>query len=369
MISTNEHLHKSILFGMLLTAQLSVTVHVHLFAQPIYSASDYRFKHYDMSDGLASEHARDIVQDSLGFIWVLHNNGLSRYDGYTFKIYTYDPNDRMSMGPPLDGFLELDRSGSLWVVSNQGYQPDLQVTMTKYDRARDAFVKYYPNLQGAIGRAPCFDKNNRTIWIGSRGRGLFSFDILTGETTNYFNMFRDSVVNLERHSPMEQRNAIWEISDRDSILLLATWRGLWQFDKKTKVFSYAKCHPADSSLFHNAAVLSIIESRYNDDLCFEIFDLGLIRARHDLSEKGEILVKGLPGPRWRGLKRDKQGIFWQTINEGLFSFDPEDGSLDTIKSNLEDAYSLRSNSLTGLTIDRDQNIWIATMDRGISKLP
>ena len=344
-------------------------IQTQLIAQPVFSSSDYRFQHYDMSDGLASDHAREIVQDSLGFIWILHHNGLSRYDGHTFKVYTYDPNDRMSMGPPVDGFLELDHSGNLWIISNQGYQPDFQYILTKYDREKDGFVKYYPDMQGAMGRSVCFDKNNMTVWIGTWGRGLYSFDFSTGETKAYLNMFRDSVVNLERHSPMEQRNAIWGISDRDSVLLLATWRGFWQFDKATKVFSYAKCHPADSLFFHNAPVVSIIESKYNDDLFFEINDVGLFRVRHDLSEKATNLLKEL---NWgyRRFKQDNYGILWLTdINEGLYRFDPKDGSLVTIKSNVEDPYSLRSNALTGFTIDRDQNLWITTMDRGISKLP
>ena len=89
---------------------------VHVMAQPVYSSSEYRFQHYDMSDGLASENAREIVQDSLGFLWILHANGLSRYDGYTFKFYKHDPNDELGPGPPLDGFLELDKSGNLWFL-------------------------------------------------------------------------------------------------------------------------------------------------------------------------------------------------------------------------------------------------------------
>jgi len=90
-----------------------------LYAQPICTSSDYRFQHFDMNDGLASESAMGITQDSLGFLWILHDNGLSRYDGYSFKVYRHNPNDSLGPGPPLYGFLELDHHGNLWMVSNQ----------------------------------------------------------------------------------------------------------------------------------------------------------------------------------------------------------------------------------------------------------
>jgi len=90
-----------------------------LYAQPICTSSDYRFQHFDMNDGLASESAMGITQDSLGFLWILHDNGLSRYDGYSFKVYKHNPNDSLGPGPPLDGFLEHDHHGNLWMVSNQ----------------------------------------------------------------------------------------------------------------------------------------------------------------------------------------------------------------------------------------------------------
>jgi len=339
-------------------------------AQPVYSPSDYRFQHYDMSDGLASENAQEIVQDSLGYLWILHANGLSRYDGYTFKFYKHDPSDELGPGPPLDGHLELDRSGNLWLISFQALNPDRQVIITKYDRKKDSFIKYYPDMKGAIGQRPYFDKDNTTVWIGSRGRGLYRFDMQTGETKVYLNMAGDSVIDLTRDTPMEQRNAIFAMSDRDSILLLATWKGLWQFDKATKKFSHPKCHPADSSMLYNEPIHSILEwPEYNTDLCFVIYNRGLIKSNRDLSEKATTLFVGLSGTRDRSFLRDKYGVFWLTdINKGLFRYDPKDGSLVNLKLDPSDPYSLRSNRLTGFTIDRDQNLWVATQDRGISKL-
>ena len=158
-------------YTLFATFGICCAIQAHLIAQPVYSPSDYRFQHYDMSDGLASESAKEIVQDSLGFLWILHDNGLSRYDGYTFKVYRHDPNDEQGPGPPLDGFLELDKSGNLWLLSHQGLQPGWKAILTKYDRKKDGFIKYYPDLKGVGVHGVSFDKNGTTLWLAGLGTG------------------------------------------------------------------------------------------------------------------------------------------------------------------------------------------------------
>jgi len=41
-----------------------------------------------IEDGLSSRQVYDIVEDKNGFIWLATNNGLNRYDGKSFKLYT-----------------------------------------------------------------------------------------------------------------------------------------------------------------------------------------------------------------------------------------------------------------------------------------
>ena len=57
---------------------------VHTFvvnAQRIFSTS------YTMDDGLAANRVYSILQDSCGFMWFGTDDGLSRFDGITFKNY------------------------------------------------------------------------------------------------------------------------------------------------------------------------------------------------------------------------------------------------------------------------------------------
>ena len=66
-----------------------------LLSTTAYTQSHYRFQHYGRKDGLANDYAAAIAQDSIGYIWVQYYGGLSRFDGYNFKIYKYDPKNAL----------------------------------------------------------------------------------------------------------------------------------------------------------------------------------------------------------------------------------------------------------------------------------
>ena len=74
-----------------------------------------RFDHLSVEDGLSHSRVTSIVQDRLGFIWLATQEGLSRYDGYGFKVYRHDPDDPGSLADSEAEALLLDRQGELWV--------------------------------------------------------------------------------------------------------------------------------------------------------------------------------------------------------------------------------------------------------------
>ena len=53
----------------------------------------YRHVHYDDHNGMSQWHSTKILQDNRGFMWFATWNGLNRYDGYEFSIFTSLPGD------------------------------------------------------------------------------------------------------------------------------------------------------------------------------------------------------------------------------------------------------------------------------------
>ncbi|MES2774430.1 MAG: ATP-binding protein [Bacteroidota bacterium] len=67
------------------------------------------------AQGLSQGMIFDLLQDKEGFIWVATKNGLNRYDGYNFKVFTNDPYNASTLsGNTLMKLFE-DSKGRIWV--------------------------------------------------------------------------------------------------------------------------------------------------------------------------------------------------------------------------------------------------------------
>ena len=71
-------------------------------------------QHYGVDDGLAGSSVHRAFQDSKGFMWLMTNRGLSRFDGSRFQNFTMadglPQNDIFSMGE--------DRHQRLWIYTS-----------------------------------------------------------------------------------------------------------------------------------------------------------------------------------------------------------------------------------------------------------
>ena len=55
------------------------------------------FEQITASDGLSQGMIFDLIQDKKGFLWFATNDGLNRYDGYNFKVFTHDGKQPFSI--------------------------------------------------------------------------------------------------------------------------------------------------------------------------------------------------------------------------------------------------------------------------------
>ncbi|GAB3708549.1 two-component regulator propeller domain-containing protein [Spirosoma flavus] len=74
-----------------------------------------------ISDGLSQGMIFGVEQDQKGFVWVATKDGLNRYDGHNFVVFTHDPYNEYSISDDACSALLVDRRGRLWVGTlNQG---------------------------------------------------------------------------------------------------------------------------------------------------------------------------------------------------------------------------------------------------------
>ncbi|MBD2703548.1 response regulator [Spirosoma sp. BT702] len=74
-----------------------------------------------ISEGLSQGMIYDLKQDQKGFIWAATKDGLNRYDGYNFTVFTHDAYNKYSISSNACSTLLVDRRGRLWIGTlNQG---------------------------------------------------------------------------------------------------------------------------------------------------------------------------------------------------------------------------------------------------------
>jgi ligand-binding sensor domain-containing protein len=326
------------------------------FAQPAY-----RFQHFTSKDGLADNFVFSIEQDSLGFMWFQYWGGLTRYDGYNFKIYKRDKDNPRTA--TLDfglGRMALDHRKKLWISKHQFPQRPPFVA-AKYNYHTDGFIKYSVDL-GNVVIAPT-NEDESVLWLGAFfGKGLFSVTD-DDSISNYVNW-------AESHMDTLARNSIFYIKDNNSSLMLATTKGLWNFDKTKKVFSRPKCNPKDSSLLYNTWFSHMVEKGnqfwgVETTMEYNGAPSAIVKLSPDLSI---IDRKELVGYNISSIDFDQNGVAWiGTWTNGLFRYDYKDGSLIHITNVPDDPYSLTTNTINDVCVDQNQNVWIATHN-GVSKL-
>ncbi|HET90789.1 MAG TPA: hypothetical protein ENN99_08645, partial [Chloroflexi bacterium] len=169
-----------------------------------------RFTHLSIEDGLSHGMVLRIVQDDLGFMWFGTGNGLNRYDGHTFKIYKYDPDDPHSLQSNSIWALYADRSGTLWVGTEGG-------GLNQFDRDTDRFIHYLndphdPHSLSHNGVTVIYEDRDGLLWVGTAAGGLNRFDRGTGQFTQYrhdpadpHSLSNDGVISLLQ----DQEGALW----------------------------------------------------------------------------------------------------------------------------------------------------------------
>ena len=126
---------KRILLGALLS----------IFGMVSYAqVPEIKFDYIGIKDGLPETTNKAIKQDAYGYIWIGTQNGLVRYDGYTYKVYQLGSADLNKIANTVVFSIFEDKAKNLWVSTyNNG--------VFKYNRNTDTFKQFQlPEAYGTV---------------------------------------------------------------------------------------------------------------------------------------------------------------------------------------------------------------------------
>jgi ligand-binding sensor domain-containing protein len=97
-------------------------------------AQSITFNHLTVEDGLSNNKVNTITQDKTGFIWFGTEDGLSRFDGYNFKLYRHNPSDSNTLSNNSIWAILEDRQGNIWIGTKDGNVNIFNPISEKFDQ-------------------------------------------------------------------------------------------------------------------------------------------------------------------------------------------------------------------------------------------
>lgn len=276
------------------------------------AAQQLPLKSYATADGLAHNGVNRIVKDSRGFLWFCTEEGLSRFDGYTFTNYGVEhglPHRNVS------DFLET-RAGELWVATYGG------------------LVSFNP--QGA--------PVNRVVYANEGATPAPMFTVIVPADEDRYARAATSLLEC-----------------RDGSIRIGTMKRLYRLDRRDGSF---ELHPLDiGGVGENPKqvhILDLLEDRHGS-MWIASFN-GLFRLWPDGRAEHYTKRDGLPDDNIHDLLEDRQGRLWAATRlGGFFRFAADGRHAPPV---VAEAY----NQQNGLTTDwvfqlyetSDRRFWMAT---------
>lgn len=126
-----------------------------------------RFDRFTIEDGLSQNTIFSIIKGRNGFFWFGTEDGLNRFDGYTFKVYRHNPDDPSSLSTNWIQTIYEDSSGYIWAGTDGG-------GLNRFDSSTGLAVRFIPQPQdpGSIAGSIVWaivEGDANELWVGTDG--------------------------------------------------------------------------------------------------------------------------------------------------------------------------------------------------------
>ena len=312
--------------------------------------SEYPFIHINSSNSVLSyDDCRVIFQDTRGFMWFGTYKGLNRYDGKRFTVY--DRDDLCGISDFIHT-IEEDNAGDLWIGTDSGllfydYEADIFHVFDKVSDKGTAIHNKVNHIQ----------KDSRgVIWVAVNGQGLFSYNPVTREFSNFF--VQDGRMTL----PTNIRT--FEPDHHGGLWISLYYGGMYHIDSSmaelVPVSDYGDVKLSTDNV--EGIVLSPVE---NDVIYFSSVNNGLCRMNIRNGHIDRLITipeKSLPN----GLFCHRDRTLWMSTTNGLYRYDLSSGTYTRINSDINDRFSISHDYVFSVYLDQDDGLWVSTKYNGIN---
>lgn len=288
---------------------------IHASKHPSLPLNEYFAQTWDTRDGLPHNGINALAQSKDGYLWVATWEGLARFNGREFKVFTR--GSAPSLPDSAIRSLFANNHGDLLVAGARGGVSERKGQVWTPTKSAEALVI-----------SAIYDKHEG-IWLGLEEKGLIY--------RNFKNQKDITVIDDVRVTQITQ--------DRDDNLWVATSKGLYRVRNKNEVVQYGS-----SVGLPDSPVFSVMVSREN--ILYVGTNSGVFRLENN---RFIVLDSQLNTESVTALLQDSNDDIWiGTTNHGLFRYS------DTGVEKLDDNIGLPSNHILSMLEDQEKSIWIGT---------
>jgi len=338
-----------------------------------------RFERYTIEQGLSSDRVFDITQDHLGYIWIATESGVSRYDGYGFKVYRNIPGDRTTLSDNTANVIRTDQHGKIWIGTNSG--------LNLYNPVEDSFRRIYhipgdeSSLLGNLV-SEIFESRTGDLWIGTNN-GLSQYD---PQTESFISQWQHNGNEVD----LKGVDVVSITQSADGTLWIGSSNsGLISFDPSTNNIRFFDLEPIPGVQFPSQMIskvyadavgnvwigfLSTNQRELNSRIFYDNGGLGRLSLETNVFTlfKYDPVTQPEFWNRISDIIETTDGTLWVTTNlfadfSGLHRFDKQTEEFFKYAHDPLDPSSLIWSYATAVFEDRFNNLWVGT-SRGLNKV-
>lgn len=313
------------------------------------TAGDFHFRHYTNKNGLSHNTVYCSLQDKRGFMWFGTDDGLNRFDGYTFKVYRHHSYQPHSLIHNRIVSLFEDSEERIWICTEGG--------VCFYDYQTDRFHPFSLSPEKETPEHFQFvrEDTQKNLWFTENSR-IVRHALSDGSTTVY---------PAEKHF----RPTAVALTD-EGTPLFAGPHHLYAF------------RPSDEAPFHQIPLLTPEEIKAGNSitaLCplpdrsvlvgTDHAGLKLCRYAGNGTAAQDQTISLVPDIQVRNIAAYTPHVYWIASESGIYIYDRRDQTIRHLEKSLTNEYGLSDNAIYSLTRDREGGMWVCAFFGGISYLP
>lgn len=338
-----NNLYKRILLSSFLLIT-NVVLHITVFGLDV---TQIRFDVIDIKQGLSQNSVSHIYQDSKGYMWFCTDEGLNRYDGYSFLKLERIIGNENSLISNFTTCITESKPGIFWIGTETG------LSVYLFDEKKFLHVEN----RGQITKI--FVEDSFSVWIQTQ-YSLYKIRLVANNKNA-----NDYTLNIE---PLNALKSVICKLDVNHFLIAGRDNKLYLYDIRTKLLQNKGKYDIWKIIIpkHINDVIKDWENNFWVATNAGLFKVNSQQNSIDSFSENRKSIHGL-NERITDVAVGKMGnIYIATAKNGLVMYEAEKNKFNEYQSDPYNTTSLPDNKILSLLTDNSNTLWVGTKGAGIA---